>query len=49
VPERFRPLVRYDFSRPPHRGSLYYEQLGWRMTGERWRELARAADRELFG
>jgi LmbE family N-acetylglucosaminyl deacetylase len=46
--ERFRPMPRYDFSQPPHHGPLYYEQLGWSMTGERWRALAVAADKELF-
>jgi LmbE family N-acetylglucosaminyl deacetylase len=45
--ERFRPAPRYDFTCPPHLGPLWYEQLGWPLTGERWRELARAAAGEL--
>ena len=40
--ERFRPAPRYDFTRPPHEGTLYYERFDWGMTGERWRALARA-------
>lgn len=32
--EVFRPMVKYDFSRPPHPGKLNYEVWGWRMTGE---------------
>jgi LmbE family N-acetylglucosaminyl deacetylase len=46
--ERFRPTPRYDFSEPPHPGALYYEQLGWRMKGQSWRELAAAAEGHLF-
>jgi LmbE family N-acetylglucosaminyl deacetylase len=46
--ERFRPTPRYDFAKPPHEGPLYYEQLGWTMSGRRWRELAMAAEHELF-
>jgi hypothetical protein len=38
---------RYDFTRPPHRGQLYYETLGWPMTGERFRQLAREAAEDL--
>ncbi|MHC1764336.1 MAG: PIG-L deacetylase family protein [Verrucomicrobiia bacterium] len=41
--ESFRPAPRYDFSAPPHSGTLYYELFNWGMTGERWRELAREA------
>jgi LmbE family N-acetylglucosaminyl deacetylase len=41
--ERFRLAPPYDFTRPPHPGRLYYERFDWGMTGERWRELARAA------
>lgn len=39
--ERFRCAPDYDFSQPPHSGPLNYENWGWEMTGERWRELAR--------
>lgn len=45
--ERFRPAPVYDFSRPPHAGPLHYESLGWDITGQRWRELASNAAREL--
>lgn len=45
--ERLRPAPDYDFSRPPHHGKLWYECLGWPMTGERWRELASRALREM--
>jgi N-acetylglucosamine malate deacetylase 2 len=38
--ERFRLAPWYDFPRPPHAGKLWYECLGWPMTGARWRELA---------
>jgi N-acetylglucosamine malate deacetylase 2 len=41
--EVFRPAPAYDFTRPPHEGPLQYELSGFPMTGERWRELARAA------
>jgi hypothetical protein len=35
--EQFRPAPKYDFSRPPHEGPLYYEirKLGWTWT--EWR------------
>jgi N-acetylglucosamine malate deacetylase 2 len=39
-PERLRPAPQYDFSQPPHTGALWYECLGWPMTGERWRASA---------
>ena len=42
--ERLRPAPDYDFQSPPHPGRLWYEQMGWPLTGERWRELARAAE-----
>jgi N-acetylglucosamine malate deacetylase 2 len=38
--ERFRPAPDYDFSRPPHDGKLWYECMGWAMTGKQWRALA---------
>jgi LmbE family N-acetylglucosaminyl deacetylase len=37
--ERFRPLVAYDYSRPPHPGTLNYEAWQWPMTGS---DLVRA-------
>jgi LmbE family N-acetylglucosaminyl deacetylase len=45
--ERLRLAPEYDFSRPPHTGSLWYECMGWEMTGERWRSLARIAVRDM--
>jgi N-acetylglucosamine malate deacetylase 2 len=47
--ESFRHAPLYDFSSAPHDGALYYEQLGWRITGQRWRALAMDAARKLFG
>jgi len=41
--ERFRPMPAYDFTCPPHSGSLLYEQWGWGITGEAWRQRAKAA------
>ena len=42
--ERFRPAPAYDFTAPPHAGTLFYERFGWGgMTGERWRALAKEA------
>ena len=38
--ERLRLAPQYDFSEPPHSGKLWYECMGWPMTGARWRELA---------
>jgi glycosyltransferase involved in cell wall biosynthesis len=46
--ERFRPAPDYDFTAPPHAGTLFYERFGWGgMTGERWRTLAAEAIKEL--
>jgi N-acetylglucosamine malate deacetylase 2 len=42
-PECLRPAPTYDFTNPPHPGKLWYESLGWPMTGERWREIAAAS------
>jgi N-acetylglucosamine malate deacetylase 2 len=39
-PEQLRPAPLYDFTRPPHQGSLWYESLRWPLSGSRWRELA---------
>jgi hypothetical protein len=41
-PERLRPAPRYDFSRPPPPGEVLYDRFHWRVTGESWRESARA-------
>jgi N-acetylglucosamine malate deacetylase 2 len=45
--ERFRAAPTYDFTRPPHPGALWYEQVGLSMTGATWRELASRALAEL--
>lgn len=47
--ELIRPAPAYDFTRPPHSGKLWYECLGWSMTGDRWRCLARQAIDEAGG
>jgi N-acetylglucosamine malate deacetylase 2 len=41
--ERFRLAPAYDFTQPPHPGTLYYEQYSWGIDGERFRELTRDA------
>jgi N-acetylglucosamine malate deacetylase 2 len=41
--ESFRITPDYDFAQPPHPGELYYERLGWGITGEIWRCQAKAA------
>jgi N-acetylglucosamine malate deacetylase 2 len=45
--ERFRFAPPYDFSRPPHRGCLFYENYNWGVRGEQWRMLARQAAQDL--
>src|ERR1043165_7343474 len=37
--ERFRRAPRYDFSRPPHPGTLFYERCGAIITGASWLAL----------
>jgi LmbE family N-acetylglucosaminyl deacetylase len=37
--ERFRPAPRYDFTQPPHAGTLYYERHQWPLDGAKFREL----------
>lgn len=44
--EAFRPAPAYDFSAPPHPGTLHYERFDWGMTGVRWRTLAARAEEE---
>jgi LmbE family N-acetylglucosaminyl deacetylase len=41
--ELLRLAPAYDFTRAPHDGKLWYECMGWPMTGARWRELAATA------
>lgn len=45
--ESFRVAPKYDFTVAPHAGALLYESYSWGVTGSEWRELARAALREL--
>lgn len=45
--ERFRPAPKYDFTRAPHNGTLFYELHPWGMTGECFRAHANEALREL--
>lgn len=45
--EAYRIAPRYDFSRPPHEGKLFYEQFKWGMEGARWRMLAARAFQEF--
>lgn len=40
--ERFRPAPRYDFTQPPHPGTLYYETRPMGTTFTRWRESIHA-------
>ncbi|MET0395551.1 MAG: PIG-L family deacetylase [Longimicrobiaceae bacterium] len=47
--ERFRIAPTYDFTRPPHRGTLKYERLDWGITGADWRAHAAAALSALEG
>lgn len=47
--EAFRIAPVYDFTAPPHPGQLFYEHFPWGITGERFRELARDALRDLLG
>jgi LmbE family N-acetylglucosaminyl deacetylase len=42
-PERLRVAPRYDFTKPPHEGILWYETLGWPLNGAKWREVAAGA------
>lgn len=45
--ECYRTSPRYDFTAPPHSGTLFYERYPWGMTGERWRLLAASAQERL--
>jgi N-acetylglucosamine malate deacetylase 2 len=45
--ERYRAAPPYDFSAPPHQGTLWYERFAWGCTGAEWRALAAEALREL--
>jgi LmbE family N-acetylglucosaminyl deacetylase len=45
--EPLRLARQYDFSQAPHKGKLWYECLGWAMSGTKWRKLAAAAQAQL--
>jgi len=45
--ERFREAPAYDFTEAPHRGTLFYENFSWGVTGDVWRKLAKQAGRAL--
>ena len=40
--EAFRTAPTYDFTTPPHSGSIYYDHFDWGMTGAAWRAAATA-------
>jgi LmbE family N-acetylglucosaminyl deacetylase len=42
-PERLRPAPRYDFTHAPPPGEVLYDRFRWPVTGETWRQRARAA------
>lgn len=39
--EKYRKARSYKFLTPPHEGLMYYELMGWNITGEKWRTLAK--------
>jgi LmbE family N-acetylglucosaminyl deacetylase len=41
--ERFRIAPEYDFTAPPHAGTLHYERYDWGVTGREWRQRAAEA------
>lgn len=45
--EPVRRAPRYDFTKPPQEGGLYYENFQWGVTGTQWRALASEAASEL--
>lgn len=47
--ELYRIAPKYDFSRPPHEGKLFYERFPWGMTGARFCELVKAVDSSEVG
>jgi len=47
-PERFRRPPPYDFTLPPQRGKLNYENFDCEFTGHEWEVLARKAWIDLF-
>lgn len=47
--ERYRVAPTYDFSHAPHEGKLWYECMGWRLTGRDWRALVQDAMARIEG
>ena len=45
--ERYRYAPKYDFTQPPHKGTLGYETFGWGITSAMWIESAGEASRSL--
>lgn len=45
--ERWRFAPEYDFTAPPHAGTLYYDMFDWGIRSFAWRELAAQAAMEL--
>jgi LmbE family N-acetylglucosaminyl deacetylase len=45
--ERYRSAPVYDFTKPPHEGTLLYERWGFPISGEDWRLRARRATADL--
>ncbi|MDQ6652490.1 MAG: PIG-L family deacetylase [Acidobacteriota bacterium] len=47
-PEKFRQAATYDFSAPPQRGKLHYENFDWALRSNEWQSLACKALADLF-
>lgn len=47
-PEKFRQPSTYDFSAPPQRGKLHYENFDWALRRDEWQSLASKALEDLF-
>ncbi|HSS22356.1 MAG TPA: PIG-L family deacetylase [Pyrinomonadaceae bacterium] len=46
--ERFRRPPKYDFSVPPRKGKLHYENFDWAISAREWQALAGKALTQLF-
>lgn len=45
--ERYRIAPMYDFTHPPHKGKLLYDNYPWGMTSDRFCDLAEEAEMQL--
>ena len=45
--ELFRSAPEYDFVQLPNEGLLFYERVGWGLTGSQWCTLASRSLKEL--